>query len=308
VAAGATAPVRITLAWDDVEGDAATAVTASKLINDLDLVLVDPNGAKHYPWQLDQKIVDKVGDPIPDALQVCGTPISVQRRFVPVANPTYLGPGSPSNVNDAIPAGGVPKAVTGGRDHLNNVEVVDAPAIPGTWIAQVSGFHVPQAPQKFSLIGNSLSPLIVHATSVCANFPALCAKIRIHPDLCERFPAICATRISFPVHGRIRIGFPDLGQKIVLPLDAICRYAISCTVCPGGGLCSNLELQLASSGTVLKAAVYSSKGRLAIRDATANSSKRLRFSPRYGEEYFLVLSPGQRTRAGTDYDVSLQLR
>jgi len=45
-----SAPVKITLAWDDAPGveNAATA-----LVNDLDLVVRDPNGVRHYPWTLD---------------------------------------------------------------------------------------------------------------------------------------------------------------------------------------------------------------------------------------------------------------
>lgn len=49
VSAGATA-LKMTLVWDDEPG-AENANLA--LVNDLDLVLVDPNGISHYPWVLD---------------------------------------------------------------------------------------------------------------------------------------------------------------------------------------------------------------------------------------------------------------
>lgn len=42
-----TAQISITLAWDDTPGTANAAVA---LENDLDLLLVDPNGNLHYPW------------------------------------------------------------------------------------------------------------------------------------------------------------------------------------------------------------------------------------------------------------------
>ena len=45
-----TAAVKITLAWDDV---AAAENAAKTLVNDLDLVVTDPNGTRHYPWTLD---------------------------------------------------------------------------------------------------------------------------------------------------------------------------------------------------------------------------------------------------------------
>ncbi len=46
---GAT-QVKITLAWDDAAGAENAAVA---LVNDLDLVVVDPAGVRHYPWTLD---------------------------------------------------------------------------------------------------------------------------------------------------------------------------------------------------------------------------------------------------------------
>jgi uncharacterized repeat protein (TIGR01451 family) len=49
VAAGVT-QVKITLAWDDAPGAENAAVA---LVNDLDLVVVDPSGTRHYPWTLD---------------------------------------------------------------------------------------------------------------------------------------------------------------------------------------------------------------------------------------------------------------
>ena len=45
-----TASVKVTLVWDDV---AAAENAAKTLVNDLDLVVTDPNGTRHYPWTLD---------------------------------------------------------------------------------------------------------------------------------------------------------------------------------------------------------------------------------------------------------------
>ncbi|MEM9373732.1 MAG: S8 family serine peptidase [Planctomycetota bacterium] len=41
--------LNITIAWDD---PAATPNVATALINDLDLVVIDPDGVRHYPWTL----------------------------------------------------------------------------------------------------------------------------------------------------------------------------------------------------------------------------------------------------------------
>ncbi len=43
-------PLRITLAWDDVP---ATPNVTAALVNDLDLVVRDPEGVRHHPWTLD---------------------------------------------------------------------------------------------------------------------------------------------------------------------------------------------------------------------------------------------------------------
>src|SRR5207249_2539755 len=147
--AGTSDPVRVTLAWDDFPfANPYAPLAAPRLVNDLDLILIDPNGQPHYPWKLDQKIVDaaNVNIEIADAQQSCTIPVAVQRQFVPTLNP--------ATSNDTIPAGGVPVAVEG-RDHLNNVEVVDvdAPAAAGTWQVQVIGFYLSQGPQSFSLAG-----------------------------------------------------------------------------------------------------------------------------------------------------------
>src|SRR5262249_3741597 len=48
--AGGSGPLSVTLAWDDREG-AETASVA--LVTDLDLVVLDPDGTRRYPWTLD---------------------------------------------------------------------------------------------------------------------------------------------------------------------------------------------------------------------------------------------------------------
>ena len=46
----ATGKFRATIAWDDAP---ATPNVANALVNNLDLVVTDPNGVRHYPWTLD---------------------------------------------------------------------------------------------------------------------------------------------------------------------------------------------------------------------------------------------------------------
>jgi hypothetical protein len=83
----AAEPVRVTLARDDVASNSKLAMTpprtAPLLVNDLDLVLIDPNGKPYYPWQLDQTILStgKKPRPLADSEQLCGRGIVVQRHF-----------------------------------------------------------------------------------------------------------------------------------------------------------------------------------------------------------------------------------
>lgn len=42
--------VKVTIAWDDVP---ATPLVIPSLVNDIDLIVIDPNGTTHYPWTID---------------------------------------------------------------------------------------------------------------------------------------------------------------------------------------------------------------------------------------------------------------
>lgn len=143
----ASVPVTATLAWDDVPADPATALTTPKLVNDLDLELIDPTGTVHYPYAPNQTIAS-AADPavvLTPQQQPCGTAIQVLTTLAPDLTQSdgidYPG--------QDIPVGAAPL----GKDHLNNVEKVVAPGATGQWLARVTGFALPQGPQPFSLTG-----------------------------------------------------------------------------------------------------------------------------------------------------------
>ena len=52
-------------------------------------------------------------------------------------------------------------------------------------------------------------------------------------------------------------------------------------------------------------AIYDADGREVVRDDTDKRSKTIRFKREGKERYFLVLSPGKRTKVGADYTVPL---
>lgn len=301
VAPDTGARVRVTLAWDDVAADAlvgATDPTAPKLRNDLDLVLVDPDGTEHYPWQLDQTIVDSAGRAIPSELQHCGTPITVQRKLMPAPDPAAA--------NESVADGSLPVAGRG-PDHLNNVEVVDIDAsavVAGTWQARVSGFAIAQGPQRFSLVGGSFLRLLQGPKVLCVRYPALCQKIAFHVDLCDRYPKLCEPRFKLSVPGRIRVYIDDAMQKIVLPLDEICRYAAG----PLDVHCAGYDLRVESTAAPFRAAVYAANGQLVRRDNSDSLNKRFAFEALGGGQQFLVLSLGRGLKPKAELEISLAPR
>ena len=57
--------LRVTLAWDDIAGDYTRPIDESKLVNNLDLTIKDPNGKLYYPWFLNQLPQQIVGNQLP---------------------------------------------------------------------------------------------------------------------------------------------------------------------------------------------------------------------------------------------------
>ena len=116
--------IQFTLAWDDepFEGTYAPE-TAPKLVNDLDLTLVAPDGTTHLPWVL-----------------------------------APLTPAATIGDRDPIAPGDI-TAATRGRDHLNNLEqvTVERPA-SGRWVARVQVAETSPGllaePQPYSLAGD----------------------------------------------------------------------------------------------------------------------------------------------------------
>jgi subtilisin-like proprotein convertase family protein len=76
VPAGA-AQVKVTLTWDD---PAAVENAALTLVNDLDLVVLDPNGVRRYPWTLDP------GNPSADAIRAVEDHTNVVEQVVAEAS------------------------------------------------------------------------------------------------------------------------------------------------------------------------------------------------------------------------------
>lgn len=125
-------PLKLTLVWDDMWGSPELKVTASQLVNDLDIVVIDPAGKAHFPWHLprlpyDDATIASGIDPIKP------TDVKAATRC---ARDTYWTP-----------------ATSDCEDHQNNVEqvLIDAP-VAGNYKVLVRGKAIPQGPQKYSLV------------------------------------------------------------------------------------------------------------------------------------------------------------
>ena len=172
VAEDGSRPLRVTLAWDDPaypNDDPAKkdgydlSTSAGLLVNDLDLVLIDPAGKVHYPYAPNQEIYSGDGTrPVPPEQQAPGTAIQIRRLLVPavkdVYGQDYLRNGiDKTDTANQFRVQPIPVAAARrGRDHLNNVEQVYVErAVRGRWVARVVGFKIVEdyGPQRFSLIG-----------------------------------------------------------------------------------------------------------------------------------------------------------
>jgi hypothetical protein len=112
--------VKATLVWDDLPGDTSTLQTVPKLVNDLDLQLVAPDGTTTQPWTV---------DPLPLKETAAGLEESFSAADV--------------------------KAAYRGVDRRNNVEIasVSDGAAPGIWRAVVAAHRLPMGSgQRYSLV------------------------------------------------------------------------------------------------------------------------------------------------------------
>lgn len=120
---GAVAGLKVTLAWDDPAwtANAAPSPTTGVLQNDLDLVLVAPDGTQHTPWVLNPN------DP--------------------------AQPATRSTVAAGMP---IPAAA---RDRRNTIEqVVVDDAAPGQWTIRVTASMLNLGPQPFTVVCEFIPP------------------------------------------------------------------------------------------------------------------------------------------------------
>lgn len=304
VKANAAGELKVTLAWDDWPGNSETPYTNPRLINDLDLELVGPNSTIHYPWLLDQTAM-KDGVAVSDAAQVCGSDLTVARKVFPTATPHFVAPHNASNINDPL-TGGVLQAATTGKDHLNNVEqvVIQAPA-NGWWMVHVTGFTVPHASQRFSLVASgplsTMLPIVIPKV-FCRNSP-ICSPL-YDRHLCERLPKVCAPVQLKP--GHLQVSFSKSGQAVIVPEDRLCLFLIECPLCMRDGMCHDLNVTFSNVPANFTIAVYDTTGRRVFVDSSANTTKGIRVSTTPENRYAVLIQSGKGVKPKRRYDLTVR--
>lgn len=126
-------PLKATLVWDDVAGNPMLSPLEPQLVNDLDVVLLDPARVAHSPWILPP---------------------------LPIDASTYMSGFDPITRDDVVPATQCTEPLYWAgedtlacEDHRNNVEqvYVEHPAV-GTWLVYVRGYDVAEDSQRYSLV------------------------------------------------------------------------------------------------------------------------------------------------------------
>ena len=198
-----TPEVKLTLVWDDVP---ALQNAARTLVNDLDLVVLDPAGTRHYPWTLDpdnpaapatrtrpdhvnnleQVLVDR--DLVPGAWQVMvvghDLPLGAEQKFALVFSPV----GMPSAPVLTL-AAGRPDDSAGG----NANGVLD----PGEEIEEWPVLH--------NVVGPSATNLTARLTTDSPWVQLLQAEVP-YPDLPPGGSATNLTRLAYRVSKHVPCG------------------------------------------------------------------------------------------------------
>ena len=285
--------MKVTLAWDDLAGDAALGSTDPRLKNDLDLVLIDPAGTLHYPWQLNQTITDASGTTLTPEQQTCGTNVKVVRKLAPP--PAAF-----------VPADNV--AATKGPDHLNNVEQVVAPGIAGRWKAVVTAFDV-SGPQSYSLLGIPFKlRLVFPPHQICVGVGGgLCRRPLF--DICARYPRFCDDPPIIPLTpDGIEITFRDVADRAIIPLRQLCTYRGASRGCNAAAAGQPYEITIGPVPISLGIELYSRDGAVIAGSPRPTRPARRFVVPDAAGDYILLITPPADMGRSRAYDIPVTTR
>ncbi len=283
--------VKVTLAWDDPAAEPLLAPEKTFLVNDLDLVLVDPMGTSHYPSLVNQVIKNTAGFALLPQEQACGGIDNIVIERVLSSTETL------TSAKLASAHG------TMGPDHLNNVEQVTATGPAGKWRAIVTGFSVPMGPQTFSLIGVPFPSWV----TVCALRVGFCHYVVA--NLCVRFPAICERQLRWPIWPTgPRFSFRSPDDRVIFEMSPLCEQASPSGHCLADSTNAGYSVTMASAAKPVGVEIFSQDGERVAGTGQPLSTTRLAFHPKRDTRYFMVLTPPSSVRSGVTYEPNLTVK
>jgi len=294
--------IKATLAWDDIASTGLLVRNEPLLINDLDLELIDPNGKIYYPWLLNQQIVNASGNVLAPNAQICGTELEVRTWLNPTLDPNFDEVNDQNHVNDDVAA---LRAAERGKDHLNNIEVVQTSKITGTWKAIVRGFNIADGPQNFSLILPK-SDSFTSISDFCNTSPILCKKLDIG-KICARRPELCTPPRIVPGKLGPKIKFRSKDEFIIIQVNKICQYVIDCPNCTEK-YCAGYDIQMQGMPDGFKIEVYDSNAKQLFKNHSTSKNKGFKLKTNPQDDYFMIIRPGEKTVVDKEYLIPIAVK
>lgn len=198
VIVGAMDPLKVTLVWDDPAwtSSAAPSAVTGLLQNDLDLLLIAPDGTQYTPW------------------------------LANAANPFAAATRSSFPSSTAVP--------TSARDRLNTVEQVEvANAMAGTWTIRVTASTLNLPPQDYTLVSEAFPPETSPCSSTPAadvwmrdntsdigTIPSS-GTMWLSPDVWNRYAADGMTSHQNPEYGQVNYLYANIRNATSVDVKAV---------------------------------------------------------------------------------------
>lgn len=148
------------------------------------------------------------------------------------------------------------------------------------------------------------SLMLVDPRHICERFPHLCGQI--FP--CIKYPFLCHRHVVIPFDEGLIIEFLDELDRVVVPVDRICRYVLDCPGCGPAGYCPGYDMMFEDMTADFGLTVYDSHGEVVAEDLSRSTTKRLKFETEKKTEYFLVVSPPRGCKIGEQYRLGMEVK
>jgi hypothetical protein len=147
------------------------------------------------------------------------------------------------------------------------------------------------------------TPLMFEPIDICEIFPGLCEHI--YP--CDKYPFLCDREIVLAHREGLIIEFKHELDKVVIPIDKICKYVLDCPGCEATGYCPEYQILFEEMPQQFDLTVYDSNGEIIVENLKRSTTKILKFEADKELKYFLVVSPGRRSKINEKYLLPMEI-